>query len=163
EAKTLYDAILTAQPGQPDAMHFLGLLACQLKQYDAGLALMERSLAARPDASYFNNLGNMLRECGRLDDAIAHYRRAVALRPEFPEAHNNLGNALRDARVPAEAMASCTRAIELRPGYAEAYNNLGNVLQDLGELDAAAASYGKAIAFHTAYAEAHSNLGHVLR
>ncbi|WDR89583.1 tetratricopeptide repeat protein [Burkholderia ambifaria] len=163
EAKTLYDAILNAQPGQPDAMHFLGLLACQLKQYDAGLALMERSLAARPDASYFNNLGNMLRECGRLDDAIAHYRRAVALRPDYPEAHNNLGNALRDARDPAEAMQSCSRAIELRPGYAEAYNNLGNVLQDLGELDAAAASYGKAIAFHPAYAEAHSNLGNVLR
>ncbi|MFP3502367.1 tetratricopeptide repeat protein [Burkholderia sp. SIMBA_062] len=163
EAKTLYDAILHAQPGQPDAMHFLGLLACQLKQYDAGLALMERSLAARPDASYFNNLGNMLRECGRLDDAIAHYRRAVALRPDYPEAHNNLGNALRDARDLAEAMQSCSRAIELRPGYAEAYNNLGNVLQDLGELDAAAASYGKAIAFHPAYAEAHSNLGNVLR
>ncbi|HHY6931095.1 TPA: tetratricopeptide repeat protein [Burkholderia ambifaria] len=163
EAKTLYDAILHAQPGQPDAMHFLGLLACQLKQYDAGLALMERSLAQRPDASYFNNLGNMLRECGRLDDAIAHYRRAVALRPDYPEAHNNLGNALRDARDPAEAMQSCSRAIELRPGYAEAYNNLGNVLQDLGELDAAAASYGKAIAFHPAYAEAHSNLGNVLR
>jgi len=163
QAKTLYDAILHAQPGQPDAMHFLGLLACQLKQYDAGLALMERSLAARPDASYFNNLGNMLRECGRLDDAIAHYRRAVALRPDYPEAHNNLGNALRDARDPAEAMQSCSRAIELRPGYAEAYNNLGNVLQDLGELDAAAASYGKAISFHPAYAEAHSNLGNVLR
>jgi predicted O-linked N-acetylglucosamine transferase (SPINDLY family) len=163
QAKTLYDAILHAQPGQPDAMHFLGLLACQLKQYDAGLALMERSLAARPDASYFNNLGNMLRECGRLDDAIAHYRRAVALRPDYPEAHNNLGNALRDARDPAEAMQSCSRAIELRPGYAEAYNNLGNVLQDLGELDAAAASYGKAIAFHHVYAEAHSNLGNVLR
>ncbi|QDW49015.1 tetratricopeptide repeat protein [Burkholderia sp. KBS0801] len=163
QAKTLYDAILHAQPGQPDAMHFLGLLACQLKQYDAGLALMERSLAARPDASYFNNLGNMLRECGRLDDAIAHYRRAVALRPDYPEAHNNLGNALRDARDPAEAMQSCSRAIELRPGYAEAYNNLGNVLQDLGELDAAAASYGKAIAFHPVYAEAHSNLGNVLR
>jgi len=163
QAKTLYDAILLAQPGQPDAMHFLGLLACQLKQYDAGLALMERSLAERPDASYFNNLGNMLRECGRLDDAIAHYRRAVALRPDYPEAHNNLGNALRDARDPAEAMQSCSRAIELRPGYAEAYNNLGNVLQDLGELDAAAASYGKAIAFHPVYAEAHSNLGNVLR
>ncbi|WP_175923751.1 tetratricopeptide repeat protein [Burkholderia latens] len=163
QAKTLYDAILHTQPGQPDAMHFLGLLACQLKQYDAGLALMERSLAARPDASYFNNLGNMLRECGRLDDAIAHYRRAVALRPDYPEAHNNLGNALRDAREPAAAMQSCARAIELRPGYAEAYNNLGNVLQDIGELDAAAASYGKAIAFHPSYAEAHSNLGNVLR
>ncbi|KVC98789.1 hypothetical protein WI78_12130 [Burkholderia ubonensis] len=163
EAKALYDAILTAQPGQPDALHFLGLLACQLKQYDAGIALMQQSLVERPDASYFNNLGNMLRECGRLDDAIAHYRRAVALRPDYPEAHNNLGNALRDARDPAAAMASCARAIELRPGYAQAYNNLGNALHDLGEHDAAAASYGKAVAHDPQYAQAYNNLGNALR
>ncbi|KUZ15973.1 hypothetical protein WI69_07390 [Burkholderia diffusa] len=163
EAKTLYDAILTAQPGQPDALHFLGLLACQLKQYDAGIALMERSLVERPDASYFNNLGNMLRESGRLDDAIAHYRHAVGLRPDYPEAHNNLGNALRDAREPAAAMHSCARAIELRPGYAEAYNNLGNALLDLGEHAAAAASYAKAIEHHLQYADAYNNLGNALR
>ncbi|MDN7492155.1 tetratricopeptide repeat protein [Burkholderia sp. AU45274] len=161
EAKTLYDAILTAQPGQPDALHFLGLLACQLKQYDAGIALMEQSLVARPDASYFNNLGNMLRESGRLDDAIAHYRRAVALRPDYPEAHNNLGNALRDAREPAAAMQSCARAIELRPGYAQAYNNLGNALQDLGDLDDAATHYGRAIELDPSMAMAHANLSAV--
>ncbi|NIG06122.1 tetratricopeptide repeat protein, partial [Burkholderia sp. Tr-849] len=161
EAKTLYDAILTAQPGQPDALHFLGLLACQLKQYGAGLALMEQSLVARPDASYFNNLGNMLRESGRLDDAIAHYRRAVGLRPDYPEAHNNLGNALRDAREPAAAMKSCTRAIELRPGYAEAYNNLGNALQDLDDLDGAATHYGRAIELDPSMAMAHANLSAV--
>ncbi|VWD36492.1 tetratricopeptide repeat protein [Burkholderia contaminans] len=161
EAKTLYDAILTAQPGQPDALHFLGLLACQLKQYDAGIALMEQSLVARPDASYFNNLGNMLRENGRLDDAIARYRRAVALRPDYPEAHNNLGNALRDAREPAAAMESCARAIELRPGYAQAYNNLGNALQDLGDLDDAATHYGRAIELDPSMAMAHANLSAV--
>ncbi|AOJ30153.1 tetratricopeptide repeat protein [Burkholderia metallica] len=162
EAKALYDAILAAQPGQPDALHFLGLLACQLKQYDAGLALMEQSLVERPDASYFNNLGNMLRESGRLDDAIVHYRRAVALRPDFPEAHNNLGNALRDAREPTAAMESCARAIELRPGYAQAYNNLGNALRDLGEHEAAAASYAKAVAHQPQYADAYCNLGNAL-
>ena len=161
EAKTLYDAILTAQPGQPDALHFLGLLACQLKQYDAGIALMEQSLVERPDASYFNNLGNMLRESGRLDDAITHYRRAVGLRPDYPEAHNNLGNALRDAREPAAAMESCARALELRPGYAEAYNNLGNALQDLGDLDGAATHYGRAIELDPSMAMAHANLSAV--
>ena len=160
EAKTLYDAILTAQPGQPDALHF-GLLACQLKQYDAGIALMEQSLVERPDASYFNNLGNMLRESGRLDDAITHYRRAVGLRPDYPEAHNNLGNALRDAREPAAAMESCARALELRPGYAEAYNNLGNALQDLGDLDGAATHYGRAIELDPSMAMAHANLSAV--
>ncbi|HDR9175346.1 TPA: tetratricopeptide repeat protein [Burkholderia vietnamiensis] len=161
EAKTLYDAILTAQPGQPDALHFLGLLACQLKQYDAGLALMKQSLVERPDASYFNNLGNMLRESGRLDDAIAHYRRAVTLRPDYPEAHNNLGNALRDAGDPTAAMASCARAIELRADYAQAYNNLGNALQDLGDLDGAAKHYERAIELDASMAMAHANLSAV--
>ena len=31
---------------------------------------------------------------GETDEAIAAYRRAVAIKPDFPEAHYNLGNAL---------------------------------------------------------------------
>ena len=163
EAQALYQQILAVDGQQPDALHFLGLLACQVQQYEAGLALMEQSIAVRPEAVYFNNLGNMLREHGRLDEAIGRYRRAVQLKPDYAEAHNNLGNALREARDAQGAMHACAQAIELRPGYAEAYNNLGNALQDMGELDAAVLSYGKAIHFRSDYAQAHSNLGNVLR
>ncbi|MEM5384679.1 tetratricopeptide repeat protein [Paraburkholderia phymatum] len=163
QAQALYREILAQEPGQPDAQHFLGLLGCQLGQYDAGLALMEQSLAARREPAYLNNLGNMLREHGRLEEAIARYQEAVRLQVDYAEAHNNLGNALREAGRAQEAMYCCARAIELSPQSAQAYNNLGNALQDLGELDAAAVSYGKAIALAPGYAQAYSNLGNVQR
>ena len=34
-----------------------------------------------------------LKDQGKLDEAVACYRRALELKPDFAEAHNNLGNA----------------------------------------------------------------------
>ncbi|AXF22139.1 glycosyltransferase [Burkholderia pyrrocinia] len=161
DARVLYEAIRRDAPDHPDATHFLGLLACQLGQFPAGLALMERAIALRADPVYLNNLGNMLRAHSRLDDAIGAYRRALALAPGYAEAHSNLGNALREARDPDAAMLSCAQALALRPDYAPAYNNLGNALQDKGEPDAAARAYEKALVLDPAYAEACFNLGNV--
>jgi len=159
EAKALYTRILAQQPRHADALHFMGLLACQIGQREAGITLMRESIATHPSPIYYNNLGNALRETGALDEAVDAYRRAVELKADYVEAHNNLGNALRERGEPAAALTSCARAIELRPGYAEAYNNLGNALKDLGELDAAIAAYGKAIEAKRGFAEAHLNLG----
>jgi predicted O-linked N-acetylglucosamine transferase (SPINDLY family) len=162
EAKAIYDEILRANPRHSDALHFLGLLACQIQQYEAGITLMRESIGIFPNAIYYNNLGNALREHGQLKQAINGYREAVTLDPGYAEAHNNLGNALREDRQPDAAMRSCAQAIELRPGYAEAYNNLGNALKDLGEMDSAVLAYRKAISFRQSYADAHNNLGNAL-
>ncbi|BFG75034.1 tetratricopeptide repeat protein [Paraburkholderia terrae] len=162
EAKAIYDEILRVNPRHSDALHFLGLLACQIQQHEAGITLMRQSIAILPNAIYHNNLGNALREHGQLKQAINSYREAVALNPDYAEAHNNLGNALREDRQPDAAMRSSAQAIELRPGYAEAYNNLGNALKDLGEAESAALAYRKAISFRRDYADAHNNLGNAL-
>jgi len=161
EAKTLYSRILAIAPKHADALHFMGLLACQINQHEAGLALIRESIAAYPSPIYHNNFGNALREAGRLSESIDAYRSAIALQHDYPEAHSNLGNALREAGEARAALESCVQALELRPGYAQAYNNLGNALKDIGELDAAAASYGEAIVARPAFAEAHLNLGQV--
>ena len=42
---------------------------------------------------------------GKLDEAVACYRRALELKPDFAEAHNNLGNALKDQGKLDEAVA----------------------------------------------------------
>ena len=42
-----------------------------------------------PDAH--NNLGNALREVGKGDEAILHYRAALRSKPDHPHAYNNLG------------------------------------------------------------------------
>jgi Flp pilus assembly protein TadD len=45
----------------------------------------------KPDyAEAHNNLGNTLKELGRLDEAEAGYRQAIALKSDFAEAHSNL-------------------------------------------------------------------------
>ena len=41
------------------------------------------------------NLGAALQAEGRLDEAIDHYRRAIALAPDYAPAYNNLATALR--------------------------------------------------------------------
>ena len=59
----------------------------------------QRALAVRPDyPQAHNNLGNLLKDMDRYDDARRHYERAIALAPAFAEAHNNLAAAQLHAR-----------------------------------------------------------------
>jgi predicted TPR repeat methyltransferase len=100
---------------------------------------------------------------GRLDDAQASYTQAIALKPDFVEAHSNLGNTLKELGRLDEAVASYRHAIMLKPNLAEAHHNLGNALKELGRLDAAEASYRCAIVLKPNYAEAQYNLGATLQ
>ena len=117
-----------------------------------------------PDyAEAHSNLGNTLKGLGRLEEAVASYRTAVALKPKFAEAHSNLGVVLADQGKPDQAVAAHRKAIVLWPDYAEAYSNLGGALADQGKPDEAVAAYRKAIALKPDLAVAHSNLGVALK
>ena len=83
------------------------------------------------DAGAHNNLGVVLKNLKRLDEAEVSYRHAVALRSDYTAAHNNLGNTLQELGRLDEAEASCRQAISLQPDFAEAHYNLGVVLQEL--------------------------------
>ena len=118
----------------------------------------------KPDyAEAHSNLGNTLQELGKLDDAEANYRQAIALKPHFTAAYSNLGVTLREQGKLVEAEANYRQAIALKPDFTAALNNLGVVLKELGRLDEAEANYRQAIALKPDYAEAHSNLGNTLR
>jgi protein O-GlcNAc transferase len=102
-----------------------------------------------------NNLGNALRDRGQLDEAMAAYRRALELKPDYPEAQQSgrCTGRERQGRVD-EAMAAYRRALELKPDYAEAHNNLGNALKERGQLDEAIAAYRRALELKPDYPEA---------
>ena len=132
--------------------------------YDEAVACYRRALELKPDyAEAHNNLGNALKDQGKLDEAVACYRRALELKPDYAEAHNNLGNALKEQGKLDEAVACYRRALELKPDYAEAHNNLGDALKDQGKLDEAVACYRRALELKPDYAEAHNNLGNALK
>ena len=56
------------------------------------------------------NLGNVALEQGRTDDAITHYREALALNENFSNAHHNLGVAYRRKGQVNKSVASIRRA-----------------------------------------------------
>ncbi len=93
-----------------------------------------------------HNLGFALQAQGRLDEAVASYRRALALKPDLAAAHGNLGNAFWELERLDDAATSYQQALALKPDLAEAHANLGLVLQAQGEAEAAVASYRRALA-----------------
>jgi Flp pilus assembly protein TadD len=78
------------------------------------------------------NTGAKLHHDGHLPEAIAAYRHALALRPDYPQAHNNLGAALQMQGRLEDAVAAYRAALASDPGFFDALNNLGYVLQQLG-------------------------------
>ena len=105
-----------------------------------------------------HNLGAALQSDGRLDDAIEHYRRAIAIRSDYAPAHNNMGAALRAKGQAADARASYERALAERPDYPEAHYNLANLLLDQGRLDEAIDHFRRALPSLRG-PDVHNNLG----
>ena len=66
----------------------------------------------------------VLKDCGKLEEAIRFHERAVFLKPDFVEAHYKLSIALRDASRLDDAVASCKRVLELDPENSPAIHML---------------------------------------
>ena len=105
-----------------------------------------------------NNLGAILTNRGRIDEAIAHYHKALEIKPDHAEAHNNLALALVGRGQVDSAIAHYQKALEIEPHYAKAHNNLALALAGRGQVDSAIAHYQRALEIRPDYAEAHKNL-----
>ncbi len=111
------------------------------------------------DAGCHNSLGVALLRQGRLDESLPHFREAIRLAPQSPEAFNNMALALRLHGQLDEARACLDRAIGLLPGSPDAHFNRGLIVQAQGKAEEAAASYREALRQRPDYAEAHCALG----
>ncbi|MBF0182128.1 MAG: tetratricopeptide repeat protein [Magnetococcales bacterium] len=158
EAETLYRRILARNANHADAMHLLGVLSHQGGRHEAALEWIDKAIALRQDPLYLLNLGNLLKEMGRLDDAIASFRQALALDPDRVEAHFGLACALRHTDPEASSRA-LMRVIALQPEHAEALHLLGMAVFAAGRLDEAVELVERAIASNDRDATYHCNLG----
>jgi protein O-mannosyl-transferase len=98
----------------------------RLTHYADEFALWADVLAHQPNnATAEYNVGTFLLE--RDDPALAeeHFRRAIRLREDYPQAHHNLGAALSKLGRADEATKAFARAVELEPRYAMGHVKLG--------------------------------------
>lgn len=120
------------------------------------LAVDEKSSIAH------NNLGLVLADHSRLEEAINEFRRALEIDPLFVEGHTNLGNFLAQRGSPEEAISHLRQALTIDPAFANAHNTLGNILADRGESDRAIEHFRQALQTNPQSAMTYYNLGRVL-
>ena len=90
--------------------------------------------------------------------AIAAYQKAIALDPDFADAHCNLGTVLYNQGRRPDARACFERALLLAPSHLEAHFNLANVLDEDDRNESALRHYKEAVRIDPFFADAQLNL-----
>ena len=90
-AQLLCEDVLESDPGQADALQLLGLMGHRIRDIGSAIDYFTRAIEARPnDAVFLNNLGSMLVQSGRTDEAADLFRRALKVDPGLHAARTNL-------------------------------------------------------------------------
>lgn len=105
------------------------------------------------------NLAVALQADGHMDDAAAHYRRAIELQPDYAPAYNNLGVMQRAAGKVDDAIATYRQALSLKGDYPDAHYNLANALLEKNRPQEAAEHFKIALRSIPDSAGAANNLG----
>jgi len=99
---------------------------------------------------------------GQIDRAVAEYKAALALKPDFADAYNNLGVALLAQGSTEDAVAHYECALILNPDHFNARSNLGNARLAQGRIGEAIVHYERSLAITPGHAAAHCNLANAL-
>ena len=158
-----YEAVLALRPGDPDALHFFGVLHHNQGNSAEGVASIRRSLEAAPNNPHaWMNLGNIWLEQDQSQEAKTAYERAAALAPDLADAWYNLGICLRKAEDAPGAISALDRAIGLRSGHAPSHYQRGIAQRDAGRLDAAERDFRGALTLKPDFVEVYESLGMLL-
>ena len=122
------------------ASAMIALLAWALTSGEALAAGSEREPsparpAAVPWAEQEYGRGIAARNAKDWPAAAGAFRKAVDLRPAYPEAWNELGYALRNQGGYADSLKAYDEALRLRPNFPEALEYLGEAYVMLGRVD----------------------------
>ncbi len=171
EARLLYGRILEADPDNPHALHFGGLLAAQTGGVADGVAMIRKAAALLPlAADIHGNLGKALVALGTAEaatQAAAAFRNLLALRPDGAGDWFSLGGALTEAGDGPAAHRALTRALDASGAagsepLAEAFERAGMLLYAAADWAGATDAFRKARSLAPHRAEAHRKLGAAL-
>ncbi|HHZ64535.1 MAG TPA: tetratricopeptide repeat protein, partial [Flavobacteriales bacterium] len=164
QAEQICQQILRDNSQYTEALHLLGIIAHKIGDYRIATSLITQAIDIDSNqSSFYYDLGNALREQGRLEESIDAYQEAIKINPTYIEAYNNLGNVLKKQEKLEDSIRLYQQAIKISPKYANAYNNLGVVLRELGRLEQAIEVYQKAIEIQPNHSEAYNNLANVMQ
>ena len=162
QALAAYERAMKLRPGDVEAAYNRAVALQQQGRRDEAESAYRDILRHSPNRLVYVNLGALLQDEARLDEALAAFDAALALDPSYAEAHFNRGVVMQQQGRLGAAIEAYHQALRLRPDYIEAATNAGIALQELGRLEEAAGAFEHAAKLRPDAAEPHNNLGIVL-
>jgi len=133
------DADEAAPPARPAATsdadeHLVHARELELSDAAAAERAYREVLTHSPGAlDAYLNLGALLYEAGRLDDALRVYDLGLARAPSEPRLHYNRALALEDLHRHDEALAAYEACLRLADDFADAHFNAARLYEQLGK------------------------------
>ncbi len=147
------------------AVALLGVLCWrQCRIYRDRETLFRATLRENPGAWLaYTNLGALLTDTGRLQEAADDLRQALRLKPDLPQAELDLGTVLRSLGRRDEAMTHFQAGLRLSPESPGAHYDVGVGFADARRYPEAIAQLAEAIRLRPDYAAAETAWGNALR
>jgi tetratricopeptide (TPR) repeat protein len=135
----------------------------QIRCWRNNITLFTRAIAVTKN-NYLahNNLGFALQSQGKIDEAMAHYRKSLNIYPAYEHALFNMGFVLHLKGKPDEAVDYYRKGLLIKPDYADAHYNLGLVLKTQGKSDEAMSHLRQAIKLQPDFAQVYNEMAGIL-
>ncbi len=135
----------------------------QLKYWRNSELLFNHAIEVTKDNyPMYVDLGSVLVEQGRIDEATNCFYKAIQINPGYTHAYNSLGTTFVKLGKPAEAENFFEKTLRINPSDAEALNNLGVISARQGDLSGAEKKLKQSVQIRPDYPDAFNNLGQVV-
>jgi tetratricopeptide (TPR) repeat protein len=143
----------------------LGILSWRQSAMYRDIETLYLTMIARNPACWLahGNLGTILLEAGRWNEAIEHSEQALRIKPDCAEAHYNMGYAYLHLDRTKEAFDRFALTVRMNPDMVAAQINLANLLSGSGLIAEAKLHYEHALKVNPNSAPAHYNYGNLLK
>ena len=165
EARNAFHKVLELDPHDAKAENSLGLIFESAAQPEAAVdayrkAIAWQELSPHPNEQPYLNLGTVLMEQGREEEAVEPLARSVALAPDNAYCHLRLGTAYLRTRQLDRARRELEKATRLDPENASAHYQLGRLYKEIHALDRARAEFDRAAELQARAAGSMSSSAH---
>jgi len=162
DSDTLWNHAIAIDPLNFVAHFTYGELLRERGDFAAAIRHYREALKKQDIPLVHNSLGLALVDAGSVEEGMEHYRRSLALDPNYMPTLNNVGLALLGAGRLDEAVERFEAVLALQPAHGDALHNLLLAQAARGDLPAAISAGRRLVVVRPDSAEARSRLGQLL-
>ena len=145
-AELIFKRMLSLNPKDPHALHFLGCIHKDRGQLQQAVDLIQASI--REDSTNpipFLNLGKILASAGQHEKAISVFQQSLKRHQQIPDTWFCFGNSLKSIGKIAEAKQAYLSALQLNPVHSGSLSNLVPLLTEKAEFEDAKQLFSTAL------------------